>query len=185
MRTLLTGFEPFATVVDNPSARIAAHFAAAGAPGHELVTWVLPVSFEDAAREVGALLSEGRFDLAVLMGVARGESMIRLERVGRCCVGERIALASDLDLDALVADLAGAGIPTRLSEDAGSYVCDHTYHAALHTIQSAGLATRGLFIHVPPDERTFDGPAPGPTMPLEEQVAAVSRVLAWLRATSS
>src|SRR5215218_7319665 len=79
MRTLLTGFGPFGAAINNPSARIVAHFAREGAPGHELTTRVLPVSYERAGREISTLLQEGEFDAAVLMGVAQGEALLRIE----------------------------------------------------------------------------------------------------------
>jgi pyroglutamyl-peptidase len=82
-RTLLTGFGPFGRVVSNPSSRIVAHFAQAGAAGHDLTTRVLPVSYARAAREIRALLSAGGFDAALLLGVARRETHLRLEQFGR------------------------------------------------------------------------------------------------------
>src|SRR5436190_14338255 len=83
MRTLLTGFGPFGVTVNNPSARIVAHFAREGAPRHELTTRVLPVSYERAGREIGMLLREGEFDAAILMGVAKGEALLRIEQMAR------------------------------------------------------------------------------------------------------
>src|SRR3954471_4000046 len=83
MRTLLTGFGRFGATINNPSARIVAHFAREGAPGHELTTRVLPVSYERAEQEIGALLREGEFDAAVLMGVAKGEALLRIEQGAR------------------------------------------------------------------------------------------------------
>jgi pyroglutamyl-peptidase len=180
-RTLLTGFGPFRKVTDNPTSRIVAHFAERGAPGHELTTRVLPVSFEEAAAEVCALLHEGRFDTALLMGVAAGETGMRFERFGRCCVspveGEPDRYAATIELEALAEELAAGSIPARISENAGGYVCDHTFHAALHAITAAELATRCLFIHVPADDRTFATPTEHPIMPLEEQIRAIERVL--------
>src|SRR4051794_32502690 len=83
MRTLLTGFGPFREIVDNPSSRIVAHFAQVGAPGHELTARVLPVSYDRAAAEVSALLRDGAFEAALLLGVAARSAGLRLERVAR------------------------------------------------------------------------------------------------------
>jgi pyroglutamyl-peptidase len=189
IRTLLTGFGPFRNVVDNPSARIVAHFARAGAPGHALTTRVLPVSFAEAGREVGALLTAGAFDVALLMGVASREPGFRLEQFGRYSDPDADAGARPnpdsypchLVLEPIQETLEAAGVPARLSTDAGSYVCDHTYYCGLHAIAEASMATRCLFLHVPADEQTFDSPPTGPTMPLDRQIAAVARVLEWLR----
>jgi pyroglutamyl-peptidase len=198
MRTLLTGFEAFGSVTSNPSARIVAWLEREGAPGHELTTRVLPVSYERSAREIEALLRDGAFDVALLLGVARRETCLRIEHRG--CLrltghrpdvdgevpravepGDRPeAYPATVAVEAVVERLAGAGLAVRLSEDAGSYVCNHAYYAALRTIREAGLSTRCLFLHVPPDAETFGEPLAQGGMPLAQQVAGVQEVLAWL-----
>jgi pyroglutamyl-peptidase len=198
MRTLLTGFGPFGQVVNNPSARIVEHFARVGAPGHVLTTQVLPVSYARAQQRVRDRLGAGRFDAALLLGVAVSEDRLRLEMLGRWQPGEgpdcdgRLASSTDrppashdqysatVDLELLLNDLISAGLPARLSDDAGRYVCNHTYYAALHAIAAQGLPTRCLFLHVPADLETFAAPDTVPMMPLEQQIAGVERVLSWL-----
>ncbi len=198
MRTLLTGFGPFGEVVNNPSARIVAHFEQVGAPGHELTTRLLPVSYARAEREIRGLLTTGRFDGAVLLGVAAREPQLRLEQLGCWQPGKRPDSDGDtaasaerhpgapdryratVELEPLVEVLASDGLPARLSDDAGSYVCNHTYYTALHAIAAHGLPTRCFFLHLPADAETFAGPHDGPTMPLEQQIQAVERVLGWL-----
>lgn len=207
MRTLLTGFGPFRNVVDNPSARIVEHFARVGAAGHELTARVLPVSFERAAREIRALLRERRFEAAVLLGVAGRADLLRLEQFARRCDPSRFAgggrpLPLDVDgrsapepaagapdlhpstveLAPLLRELTAAGLPVRLSDHAGAYVCNHTYYAALQAIAAADLPVRCLFLHVPADPLTFADAADQLTLPLERQIEAVERVLAWLAA---
>jgi pyroglutamyl-peptidase len=161
MRTLLTGFGPFGAIIDNPSARIVAHFAEAGALGHALTTRVLPVSYDRAAEEVSALLREGAFDAALLMGVATRTAVLRLERVARLrggghrpdvdgrspadttlSLGALPTYTATVALEPLAAVLAAADVPARLSDDAGGYVCNHTYYAALQTLAATGLPTR-------------------------------------------
>jgi pyroglutamyl-peptidase len=198
MRTLLAGFGPFGNTINNPSARIVEHFARSGAPGHELTARVLPVSFSRASDEIRALLSTARFDAAVLLGVAGKEACLRLERFAR----RRAAGRADVDgtmpgetelapgapdtcsasvpLEALWSKLTDAGLPTRLSDDAGDYVCNHTYHSALVTLTENRLLTRCLFVHVPADEVTYAEPVDSPTLPLQRQIEAVSLILEWL-----
>src|SRR5262245_58104523 len=89
MRTLLTGFGGFGQVVNNPSARIVAHFERAGAPGHDLTTRVLPVSYERAAAEIVELLRGEPFEAALLLGVAQSTPVIRIEQLARWCAPER------------------------------------------------------------------------------------------------
>jgi pyroglutamyl-peptidase len=204
MRTLLTGFGPFREIIDNPSSRIAAHFEQAGAPGHELTTRVLPVSYDRAAAEVSELLRGGGFDAALLLGVASGPAVLRLERVARRPDGARLRdvdgqvpvdscpprhalpfYATTVALELIASTLAAAGLTVRLSEDAGGYVCNHIYYAALHGITTSGLPTRCLFLHVPLDPASLSPPGPEHAMPLEQQILAVGKVLAALHRDAS
>jgi pyroglutamyl-peptidase len=200
MKTLLTGFGPFESIVDNPSSRIIRHFEAEGAPGHDLTTVVLPVSFQRADEEITRLLLEGRYDAALLLGVAGRDERIRLEacgrnvnRAGRPDVdghlpdGEPIRHnAPDLfrahfAVQQFVESLEVSGVPAYVSEDAGGYVCNRVYYAALHTIDLHALPTRCVFVHVPPDEQTFatsDTSEPQRTfLPMARQICAVEVVL--------
>jgi pyroglutamyl-peptidase len=83
-------------------------------------------------------------------------------------------------LEPLVNELHAAGLPARLSDDAGSYVCNHTYYSALQAIAAEDLPTRCLFLHVPPDTETFGELPETSTMPLSLQIRAVERILGWL-----
>jgi pyroglutamyl-peptidase len=134
------------------------------------------------------------------IGVAQTEPVLRLERVARRHAGElapdvegRLPETTDvspgalaeyltpLDLPPLAASLSAAGISCRLSDDAGRYLCNHTYYVALHTIAAADLPTRCFFLHVPADEETTGGPGDQPIMLLDRQIEAVAHLLALLR----
>jgi pyroglutamyl-peptidase len=199
MRVLMTGFGPFGDVSNNPSGRIVEQFAMQGLPGHELVTRVLPVSFERSQQEIEDLLRSTAFDVALLLGLAAKEGMIRLEQYGRnldraripdcdgsqpqespiCREGPDVYL-TDIPLEPLVAALEAGGIPARISDDAGGYVCNHTYYTALRILDHGSSDTRCLFLHVPPDETTFEDAEPHPTMPFHQQIEAVRLVLSKL-----
>lgn len=53
------------------------------------------------------------------------------------------------DVDAIHTRLIGAGIPAELSDDAGGYVCNHVYHAALSGPCIPTGGPLGLFVHLP------------------------------------
>ena len=199
MRVLLTGFGPFGKVIENPSGRIVEQIAREGLPGHELVTAVLPVSFAQLEQRIAELLREGNFDVALLLGVARKDGVIRLEQCGRnldraripdcdgvqpqdvpvCADGPELHLSS-VPLEPLTKILEGAGVPVRISDDAGGYVCNHLYYSALHAAEEAQLPTRCLFVHVPPDAQTFGSLEPETYMPFADQVKAVQIILEHL-----
>jgi pyroglutamyl-peptidase len=48
------------------------------------------------------------------------------------------------------AALDARGIPHVLSENAGGYVCNHTFFRARHEIAESGQEIRCGFVHVPP-----------------------------------
>lgn len=199
MRTLLTGFGAFATVLHNPAERLLAHFAAQGAAGHELTTRLLPVSFARAEAEVRALLTAQTFENVVLLGVARKATTLRLEQQAQ---NRDHALIPDADgnqptdtlirpdapaiypvrlpLRDLCAQMAAAGYPVVVSEDAGAYVCNHTYYAALDTLAAGGRETRCLFVHLPPDEITCAEPPEG-FVPFAVQKEAMQFLLDCLK----
>lgn len=198
MKILLTGFGPFGKVVNNPSERIAAHFALTGLDGHSLTTAVLPVSYRRAGEEIARLLEEGEFDVAVLTGVAVRSEMLRLElfarnrssvrkkdageesTAGRFRENALPTLSATVSAAGLAGKLRSEDIPARVSRSAGDYVCNHTYYAALDAIYRAGLPTACLFVHLPADEQTMADAADGPTMNLDAQIHAIEIVLRQL-----
>jgi pyroglutamyl-peptidase len=198
MRTLLTGFGPFGAIVHNPSARIVEQLARVGSAGHRLTCRVLPVSFARAEAEIRRLLTGDDFDLAILLGVAGKDDRFRLERYARLRPAGRADVdgarpftdewaaaapetyGATLPPEPICEALIAAGLPAYISEDAGDYVCNHTYYAALHSLATTDRPMGCLFIHVPPDEETYDGSREGPTMPLERQIEGVALVLDWL-----
>jgi len=194
MRVLVTGFGPFEDVVDNPSERVARMLAAEGLHGHEVVCEVLPVSFRRAAARLRELLAEP-FDAAVLLGAARGEQAIRLERQAANRAHPGLAdgdgelppdgpldpqapdvLRTSLPVEELAAAVAEAGIPARVSEDAGGYVCNAAYFAVLSCLRTAGRGIPCLFVHLPPYEHAAAGSSDG-RLPLSVQAEAVRRIL--------
>lgn len=198
MRTLLTGFGPFGAVADNPTERLAAHFAAAGAPGHDLITLVLPVSHRRAPGMLRAALErEGPFERVLMLGVAAGAAAWRVECVGRnwraggpdadgFAPGEgaltpegpaELPATADPRAAAVALDLAG--LPHVLSQNAGGYLCNTAYFTALEALR--GSAARALFLHVPADPITMATGRSAPQFTFEQHIAAVTAVLDALR----
>jgi pyroglutamyl-peptidase len=199
---LVTGFEPFAGLAYNPSADIAASLDGQEIGGHRVVARLLPVDFAQYRGELDALLKEVSPALYVGFGLASGEDMIRVERfgvnladfdiadnAGARHVGKAIepdgpaARASTLPCAEIRAALLEAGIPARLSNSAGSYLCNATLYSAL------GLCSMPCgFIHLPYASeqvaellREGKGPLNGeslaPSLPIEMMVAAAEIVL--------
>ncbi|HUF39783.1 MAG TPA: pyroglutamyl-peptidase I [Anaerolineales bacterium] len=196
-RILLTGFEPFGEVEANPSQRVVDALVADGVAGVELAVGVLPVSYASAGGCMRRLIRENRPDHVLALGLAAKSEEIRIERValnlddssspdndGVLREGDPIladgppAYFSALPLTGLKGALESAGIPVRISNHAGAYLCNHVYYAAAHEVEQLGLPSRAVFIHVPlPAE--LGGPA-GLSMDAIERAVRLS--LQWLAA---
>ncbi|MAF64363.1 MAG: hypothetical protein CMJ84_01715 [Planctomycetes bacterium] len=166
-RILVTGFGPFLSVEENPSGSLAGALKNDPPEGVEVTARVLPVSFEAAPAHLAAALDamDGAPDALLAMGVHAGEGF-RLERRARAVFdshkpdsegrwGAEIAalpegtLESSLDFEDLRSTLLAAGArQASISENAGGYVCERTYHALLSHGHRLGVAS--LFLHVPP-----------------------------------
>jgi pyroglutamyl-peptidase len=196
---LITGFEPFAGLAENPSSDVAASLDGQEIGGRRVVGRLLPVDFARYRAALAALLQEFAPAAYVGFGLASGEDMIRIERfgvnladfdipdnAGARLVGRAIepdgpaARASTLPCAEIRAALLESGIPARLSNSAGSYLCNATFYTALGL---CGAARPCGFIHLPYASeqvaallRDGRGPLNGeslaPSLPIEMMIAA-------------
>ena len=162
MRVLLSGFEPFGGEAANASADAVLALADGWHHPHiEVWPVILPVTFTGAPALLKEAIERVRPDVVLCIGEAGLRTAVSPER---WAVNEREAripdndghrpsgpiddgparLASRIDVDAVVAAIQAAGVPAEASEDAGRFVCNMTFRAALTTFDGpAG------FIHVP------------------------------------
>jgi pyroglutamyl-peptidase len=132
----------------------------------DLLAERLPVDHELAAAAVRALIDDLCPEVVLLTGLA-DDPVPRLERLGRA--GPLSQQGGPLERQgrwpwAAACDAVTArGLPVRLSGDAGGYVCDTTYWAALGT--DAPLVA---FLHLPP---------PGPVWTPERGARVAEAVL--------
>lgn len=162
---LVTGFEPFGGFSGNPSAEIARKLDGRRIAGVPVVGRVLPVEMAALDRALAQALRGLDPVAVVLLGVAPGEPVIRLERVALNLADFAIpdnagAVMADRPLDAacgpaswsrlplrdILAKLLAAGIPARLSETAGTYLCNAALHRALSVLPRRVPCG---FIHLP------------------------------------
>lgn len=203
---LITGFEPFAGLDTNPAADVAASLQGREIGGRPVVGRLLPVDFACYRKALEALLQETAPALYIGVGLASGEDMIRIERfgvnladfdipdnAGARPVGRAIepegpaARAATIPCAEIRAALLEAGIPARLSNSAGSYLCNATLFSALGLCAARG--TPCGFIHLPYASeqvaellRAGKGPLNGeslaPSLPIEMMVAAAEIAVA-------
>lgn len=155
---LVTGFGPFPGVSRNPSEALVKRIAAKRIPGVE--TRILPTEWAtcDALPEVA-----GGARKVLMFGVAKGARRIRYERMSRPAAAPRPDAAGKgpgraptrtrrtrLDVADLVRAARRKGYPVAPSGNAGAYICNASYGAALARNPDT------LFVHIP--EPTRRGP---------------------------
>ncbi|MBK0399846.1 hypothetical protein H0I76_11650 [Limibaculum sp. M0105] len=162
-RVLMTGFEPFRHWQVNSSWEAVRLL---GGRLRDVAAACLPVEHHAAAQAVRELIAREGPEVVLLAGLAP-DPVLRLETVAR--PGPLAPWAGGVRRgrwgwpEALGA-LRSAGLPVRVSRDAGGYVCDTTYWAAL------GEGPRRVaFMHLPP---------PGPVWTPERAARALSAALA-------
>jgi pyroglutamyl-peptidase len=167
-RVLIAGFEPYGGRALNPAARLATALDGQRIAGATMVGRLLPVAFAGLRERLEACLAEVRPSIALAVGLAPGEAMIRLERFGVNLAdfeipdnaGARMsdapilpegvtALAATLPLRAIERALLAGGIPARISNTAGTYLCNAALYTLLASAARAGTTTRCGFIHLP------------------------------------
>lgn len=176
MRLLVTGFGPFPRMPRNPSGALAR--AVAASPrwrrlGIRVEYRVLTTSYAALASELDPALTTGP-DAILMIGVAGRADRVRIETRGTArrstlypdAAGKVAAGAGEtrrepefrrtrVNAVAALRLLRAAGVPARLSRNAGRYLCNASYFRAL-----AGEAPV-LFIHIPVPRPGSRRAAPG------------------------
>lgn len=196
MTILLTGFNAFGRVADNPSQRIVNHIVSSGR-FPQVVAEVLPTEYTASAQRMNLLVLEYRPRVVLCLGVAQSRREIHLERValnlndaaladnaGDLASGRPIdpdgpaAYWSTLPLEMLRDAVAVRGIPVAISNHAGTFVCNHVFYTARHVISQHDLTALCGFIHVPAILTASDANSIG--LPFEQMVEAVEICLTLL-----
>lgn len=195
MRLLLTGFEPFGGETVNPSWEVARAIEAAPPAGVELTKLRLPVTGRISFERLLPALDAGNFDAWLGLGEAGGRPHLSVERVGiNVLVDGPGALEQTLVEDGPAAyfsqlpvlDLARAiveaGAPARVSNTAGTYICNEVTYVVQHYLASSGRSMPSGFIHLPylPDQALNKRPDT-PSMALETQVLGVRTAIEFIR----
>lgn len=203
---LLTGYEPFGDFTSNPSETVARQLDGGTVAGHRIDAEVLPVEFDAAAAVVADAIAERDPAAVVSTGLAAGRPTVSVERVGINVDDARgtpdnadadpenepidpegpDAYFATLPVTRIVERLLDRGIPARLSNTAGTHLCNDLLYSTRAHADRAGLDLPVGFVHLPatPDVaiRQADHPARGgrvgPSMPIPLQIEAVRTVLA-------
>jgi len=199
MKTLLiTGFEPFGGDAVNPSWAVAQALDGQVIGGALIVAAQLPCVFAQALPALQSALDRHTPAWVLALGLAGSRSVISVERVAVNLVDARIpdnagaqpvdepvlaggaaAYFTGLPAKAIVARLQQAGHAAELSHSAGSYVCNQVFYGLMQRL-AARPGVVGGFIHLPPLPEQAARHPQSRAMALDEQVAALRRVVELL-----
>ena len=157
-RVLLTGFTPFGGETVNPALEAVKRVRC---PEAELRILEVPTVFGDSARLVTA---------AINVDDARIPDNAGQQPVDAPIVpGGPAAYFATVPVKDMVRAIQEAGVPSELSNSAGTYVCNHLLYCVLH---HAGPGVRAGFIHVPCIPEQTEG-TDRPSLPLAQLVTAL------------
>ncbi len=167
MKILLTAFDPFGGESVNP-AQEAVRLVPETICGAQIVKLEVPTVF---GKSIDVVLQKARSvkpDAILCIGQSGYRFEITPERVAINLNDARIpdnegnqpidqpiypngapAYFSNLPVKAMVEAIRDAGLPSSLSNTAGTYVCNHLMYGVLYHIQREMPGVRGGFMHVP------------------------------------
>lgn len=190
-KLLITGFEPFGGEKINP-----AWEAVKALPDivceYTLYKKEIPVLYGEAAETVLEAASEIRPDVILCVGQAGGREAVMPERIavniqdagipdnaGNRRSGQRIAQAgpaayfATVPVERMAAAIGLAGLPGRVSNSAGAFVCNDTLYTLLRRYDGTGVQVG--FLHVPyfPEQGSPSLPLPDTVRALEAAISAL------------
>ena len=195
VRILLTGFEPFGGETVNPA--LEAVKLVKAPEDVQLNTLAVPVSFRDAIPTAAAVIRAKKPDAVLLVGQAGGRSELSVERVAINVMDAvnpdndgfaprdlpilrdgPAAYFSTLPVRKITETLVSRGVPARISNTAGTYVCNQLMYGVLHILKEEFPDSRGGFIHVPylPEQAAESGKGL-PSMSLDLIVRGIEAAL--------
>lgn len=198
MRTiLLTGFEPFGTTPVNPAEGVARRLDGEELGDATVVSRIVPSTYFTSIEAVQAAIAELRPAAVVMMGEYGGRAMITVERIAQnlndCARyglrdndGKQLqdvltatdgpeAYRTTLPIRAMVRAMREAGIPSDISDAAGTFCCNHLMYGILHHVAREGLDIPVGWMHLPhlPEVAALEHNLGAPSMSVETAAKGV------------
>lgn len=195
MKVLLTGFDPFGGDKVNPATE-AVKRVSDNVNGVEVVKIEVPTVFHKSIDVVAKAIEEEKPDAVLCIGQAGGRAELTPERVAINLDDARIAdnegnqpidvkifedgepaYFATLPIKAMVAAIRNAGIPSSVSNTAGTFVCNHLMYGVLYTLAKKYPGVRGGFMHVPFIPEQVITRANTPSMALSDIVKGIEAAI--------
>lgn len=191
---LITGFDPFGGEAVNPAWEAVSRLPET-IGDYRLTKLQIPTIFETAADTVLAAAKLDPPDVILCVGQAGGRDAVTPERIAINCTDARIpdnagdqpaeqpvlpggpdGIFSTVPVRSMADAICAAGLPGKVSNTAGTFVCNDTLYRLLHYY--AGSNVRVGFIHVP--HLPGQAKAGAPSLPLADIIAALSAAVSAL-----
>lgn len=167
-KVLITGFEPFGGDHQNSSLELIRRLHGETVKSATIVTKLLPCVFGEAVDTLLTEIDRIHPESVICLGQSKGATEIALERVALNLIDAQIpdnqgnqpvdvpvleqgpvAYWSTLPVRAIVKELKQHGIPAKLSQSAGTYVCNSVFYGLMHSVMSRKRPIPAGFIHLP------------------------------------
>ena len=165
---LITGFEPFGGERVNASWEAAKKLEGWRHGDYTAVARLLPCAYDSSVKKLIHAIETVRPEAILMTGQAARRGAVCVERFAR---NLDAAAAADNDgalrtalrisraapewleaaapVSAIARAIKKAGIPARVSRNAGGFVCNHLYFGALQYLSDTRSAARAVFLHLP------------------------------------
>lgn len=167
MKVLITGFDPFGGENINPALE-AVKLLPENIAGAEIIKLEIPTVFVKALEKIEEAIIKHNPKIVISVGQAGGRFGVTPERVAINLDDARIkdnegnqpidisifedgenAYFSTLPIKAMVREMSQGGIPSSVSNTAGTFVCNHVMYGILYLADKKYPGIKGGFIHVP------------------------------------
>ncbi len=175
-KILLTGFGAYGNTKINPAEKLVKKLDNEIIEGALLISKVLPNNFFECIDIVKKLVDDSiknnsRYDAILMFGEYIGRSMITIERIAQNLIDSKryqiadsknveyldkktvpdgpAAYYSTLPLRAMVKAMRDIGVPSDISDNAGTFCCNHLMYGVLHFLNEQEIDIPAGWIHLP------------------------------------
>ena len=204
-RILVTGFEPFGGETVNASWEAAKELEGWRHDEFTAVARLLPCAYDSSVTKLIHEIETIRPEALLMTGQAARRAAVSVERFARNLDDAAAAdndsvlrkmmrisddaparLEATASVSAIAKAIRDAGIPARVSTDAGGFVCNHLYFGALQHLGDQGSAIPAIFLHLPvTPEQTPPGASAKRLTPAKAADALRVAAAALIRASNS
>jgi pyroglutamyl-peptidase len=165
---LVTGFEPFGGETINASWQAARKLDGWRCGQFAAAARLLPCAYEASVKELVRALETLEPEAVLMTGQAARRGVVCVERFARnlddaaspdnqgvvrraapILEGAPERLQATATVKAVADAIREAGVPARVSRNAGGFVCNHLYFGALQYLRERKPATPAVFLHLP------------------------------------